>query len=83
MLGVAELSDMVKNLPLDKSPGEDGLPVEVLRELWEDINPCSLQFIQEAWHSKRIGKYNLGAIIKLFRRMRRRKLCATGAPSHS
>ncbi|KAL2623954.1 hypothetical protein R1flu_008199 [Riccia fluitans] len=60
-----ELSNTVKSLPLEKSPGEDGLPVEVLRELWEEIGTGCLQFIQEAWKSKRIGKYNSGAVIKL------------------
>ncbi|KAL2607687.1 hypothetical protein R1flu_026260 [Riccia fluitans] len=63
--GVEELRDTVKNLPLDESLGEYGLPAEVLRELWEVISTCCLEFIQEAWHSKQIGKYNIGAIIKL------------------
>ncbi|KAL2633731.1 hypothetical protein R1flu_005210 [Riccia fluitans] len=65
VLGLTELNDMMKNLPLDKSLSEDGLPVEVLRELWDEIIPYCLKFIQEAWHSKRLSKFNTGAIIKL------------------
>ncbi|KAL2633064.1 hypothetical protein R1flu_004543 [Riccia fluitans] len=63
--GVVELKDMMKSLPLDKSLSEDGLPVEVLRELWDDIIPYYLIFIQEAWHNKRLSKFNTGTIIKL------------------
>ncbi|KAL2649851.1 hypothetical protein R1flu_017979 [Riccia fluitans] len=54
--GAIELSDTMKRLPLGKSPGEDALPVEVLRELWDDICPCCLKFIQETWHNKRLSK---------------------------
>ncbi|KAL2630119.1 hypothetical protein R1flu_014805 [Riccia fluitans] len=61
--GAEELRNMVKDLPSDKSPGEDGLLAEVLHELWDEISPCCLKFIQEPWHSKRIGKYNTRAII--------------------
>ncbi|KAL2609191.1 hypothetical protein R1flu_027764 [Riccia fluitans] len=60
-----EIRTTVHELPLDKSPGEDGLPVEVLRELWEEIGFHCLEFVQEAWRKKRIGKSNTGAIIKL------------------
>ncbi|KAL2652687.1 hypothetical protein R1flu_020815 [Riccia fluitans] len=63
--GPEELKDTVKNLPLEKSPGEDGLPIEVLRELWEETGTGCLHFVQEAWKNKRIGKYNSGAVIKL------------------
>ncbi|KAL2653622.1 hypothetical protein R1flu_021750 [Riccia fluitans] len=63
--GAMELNDKVKSLPLDKSPMEDGLPAEVLQELWDDLSPCCLEFIQEVWHNKQIGKFNAGAIIKL------------------
>ncbi|KAL2612920.1 hypothetical protein R1flu_024612 [Riccia fluitans] len=63
--GVPELRDTVKSLPLDKSPKEDGLPAEVLRELRNDISSCCLELIKEVWHNKRIGKFKAGAIIKL------------------
>ncbi|KAL2608173.1 hypothetical protein R1flu_026746 [Riccia fluitans] len=55
--GSEELSEADQALPLQKSPGEDGLPVKVLRELWDEIGPCCLKFVQEAWHTKRIGKW--------------------------
>ncbi|KAL2609558.1 hypothetical protein R1flu_028131 [Riccia fluitans] len=45
--GAEELRKTVKSLPLEKSPGEDGLPVEVLRELWDEVSMGCLQFIQE------------------------------------
>ncbi|KAL2633604.1 hypothetical protein R1flu_005083 [Riccia fluitans] len=74
--GVEELKDTIKNLPLGKSPGEDGLSVEVLREIWDEISPCCLEFIQEAWHSKLIGNFNTGAIIKLLPKSERQEeLC--------
>ncbi|KAL2650881.1 hypothetical protein R1flu_019009 [Riccia fluitans] len=47
-----ELRDTINDLPLNKSPGEDGLPVEVLSELSEVITPGCLEFIQEAWCTK-------------------------------
>ncbi|KAL2651270.1 hypothetical protein R1flu_019398 [Riccia fluitans] len=50
--GAEELKELVRDLPSDKSPGEDGLSAEVLRELWDEISPGCLQFIQEVWHSK-------------------------------
>ncbi|KAL2623581.1 hypothetical protein R1flu_003786 [Riccia fluitans] len=53
-----ELEETVKNMPAGKSPGEDRLPIEILRELWSDVGQCCLDFIQEAWRGKRIGKFN-------------------------
>ncbi|KAL2652448.1 hypothetical protein R1flu_020576 [Riccia fluitans] len=32
-----ELEETVKNMPSGKSPGEVGLPIEVLRELWKEM----------------------------------------------
>ncbi|KAL2603065.1 hypothetical protein R1flu_003938 [Riccia fluitans] len=52
--GAEELERTVKSLPLEKSPGEDGLPVEVLRELWEETRTSCLQFVQEVWKTKRV-----------------------------
>ncbi|KAL2613607.1 hypothetical protein R1flu_025299 [Riccia fluitans] len=63
--GVEELNEAVKKLPLDKALGEDGLPAEILRDLWEEINIGCLQFIHEVWKNKRIGRFNAGAVIKL------------------
>ncbi|KAL2642800.1 hypothetical protein R1flu_010387 [Riccia fluitans] len=45
--GVDELTEAIKNLPLDKAPGEDRLPAEILRDLWKEISAGCLQFIQE------------------------------------
>ncbi|KAL2652552.1 hypothetical protein R1flu_020680 [Riccia fluitans] len=66
--GAVEVKGTVKNLPLGKSPGEDGLPVEVLHELWEETGEGCLQFIQEAWKSKRISR-SLCNIIGKFEQM--------------
>ncbi|KAL2613507.1 hypothetical protein R1flu_025199 [Riccia fluitans] len=66
----------MKSLLLGKSPGEDGLSVEVLWELWEEIGPYCLQFIHEAWHNKQIGNFNTGAIIKLLpKNEKKEELC--------
>ncbi|KAL2611481.1 hypothetical protein R1flu_023173 [Riccia fluitans] len=63
--GAEELEHTVKNLPSGKSPRKDRISAEVLKELWEEIGPCCLRFIQEAWISKRIGVSNTRAVIKL------------------
>ncbi|KAL2635505.1 hypothetical protein R1flu_006984 [Riccia fluitans] len=63
--GADELHEVVKKLPRDKSPGEDGLPAEVLREIWPEVGSYCLEFIQEVWRSKRLGNFNTGAVIKL------------------
>ncbi|KAL2608455.1 hypothetical protein R1flu_027028 [Riccia fluitans] len=55
---VEEINETVKALPSEKAPGEDGLPAEVLHELWEDIDEHYINFVQEAWRSRRIGQYN-------------------------
>ncbi|KAL2644524.1 hypothetical protein R1flu_012111 [Riccia fluitans] len=60
-----ELGEAVKKLLSDKAPGEDGLPAEVLRELWGEVGPYCLKFIQNVWQTKNLGKRNTGAIIKL------------------
>ncbi|KAL2649475.1 hypothetical protein R1flu_017603 [Riccia fluitans] len=53
--GADELWQIVKDLPSDKSPGEDGIPVEVLRALWDVVGEGCLAFVREAWTTKRIG----------------------------
>ncbi|KAL2652196.1 hypothetical protein R1flu_020324 [Riccia fluitans] len=63
--GADKLHEVVKKLPLDKSPGEDGLPAEVLREMWPEVGSYCLEFIQEVWRNKRLGNFNTGAVIKL------------------
>ncbi|KAL2641305.1 hypothetical protein R1flu_008892 [Riccia fluitans] len=55
-----EINETIKALPSSKAPGEDGLPAEVLKELWEEIGENYINFIQEAWRSKRISQYNSG-----------------------
>ncbi|KAL2620052.1 hypothetical protein R1flu_000257 [Riccia fluitans] len=74
MSGLVELNDTMKRLPLGKSPGEDGLPVEVLRELWDDISPYCLKLIQEAWHYKQLIKFNTRAIIKLIPKIEKKEM---------
>ncbi|KAL2609309.1 hypothetical protein R1flu_027882 [Riccia fluitans] len=51
-----EIQEVIKSLPQGKVPGEDGLPVEVLRELWEEMSVGCLAFVQEAWKTKRFTK---------------------------
>ncbi|KAL2632691.1 hypothetical protein R1flu_004170 [Riccia fluitans] len=63
--GADELKDAVKELPANKAPGEDGLTAEVLHEMWEEVSPGCLKFVQEVWQNKRIGQCNFEAIIKL------------------
>ncbi|KAL2611365.1 hypothetical protein R1flu_023057 [Riccia fluitans] len=60
-----ELEETMKLLPKGKAPREDGLPIEVLRELWTEISSHCLQFLREAWQQQRIGKSNTRAIVKL------------------
>ncbi|KAL2650282.1 hypothetical protein R1flu_018410 [Riccia fluitans] len=42
-----ELNEAVKELPVNKAPEEDGLIAEVLHELWEEVGPGCLRFVQE------------------------------------
>ncbi|KAL2610343.1 hypothetical protein R1flu_028916 [Riccia fluitans] len=50
--GIEEPSEEIKKLPLNKSLEEDSLSAEVLREMWDEISPCSHKFIWEVWHNK-------------------------------
>ncbi|KAL2649884.1 hypothetical protein R1flu_018012 [Riccia fluitans] len=61
----AEVSKAVSDLPSNKAPDEDGLTAEVLREMWSEVGAGCLHFVQEVWRSKRLGKLNSGAIVKL------------------
>ncbi|KAL2622713.1 hypothetical protein R1flu_002918 [Riccia fluitans] len=78
--GADELWQIVKDLPSNKSPGEDGIPVEVLQALWDVVGEGCLAFVREAWTTKRIGRYNAGAIIKLIPKNERKETLRNWQP---
>ena len=46
-LELSELEQAMDHLPLGKSPGLDGLPVEFYRKLWSIIKLDSFEMVQE------------------------------------
>ncbi|KAL3701599.1 hypothetical protein R1sor_019621 [Riccia sorocarpa] len=53
-----EVETAVKSMAAGKSPGEDGVTVEVVREMWSSIKAGCLAFIQAVWREHRIGFKN-------------------------
>ena len=48
---LAELTTAVYQLPLDKTPGMDGIPIEFYRQFWPLLRDRYLAYITAAYHA--------------------------------
>ncbi|KAL3681018.1 hypothetical protein R1sor_023974 [Riccia sorocarpa] len=68
MLATPTMEDMeeaLESMAAGKSPGEDGITLEVVKAMWETIRTGSLLFIQTVWREHMIGCKNAAGIVKL------------------
>ncbi|KAL3687547.1 hypothetical protein R1sor_013856 [Riccia sorocarpa] len=63
--GQEEVEKIIRGMAKHKSPGEDGIPIEILEESWGWLGDKCMLVIQTIWAEKRLRKINTGAIIKL------------------
>ncbi|KAL3690657.1 hypothetical protein R1sor_004308 [Riccia sorocarpa] len=50
-----EIQETIDSMASGKSRGEDGVTIEVLKEVWEFVEERCEKFIKAIWRSKRIG----------------------------
>ena len=62
---LSELENGMKNLPIGKSPGLDGLPVEFYRKMWPVIKEDFLEMVMEAQRLKILSVTQRKGIFKL------------------
>ncbi|KAL3678874.1 hypothetical protein R1sor_021830 [Riccia sorocarpa] len=63
--GLEEVERIMSLMSPGKSPGLDGLTIEVLKITWEWMKYPCVRMLKEVWTNKRIGKTNKVAVIKL------------------
>ncbi|KAL3690413.1 hypothetical protein R1sor_016722 [Riccia sorocarpa] len=60
-----EVESIVRSLPRDKAPGEDGVTAEILQQSWEWVGTPCISFLTAVWIGENLGQTNRTAIVKL------------------
>ena len=55
----------MKKLPIGKSPGLDGLPVEFYRKMWPNIKLDFLEMVKEVRRAKNLSESQKKGVLKL------------------
>ena len=64
---LAELATAVYQLPLDKTPGVDGIPIEFYCQFWPLLRDRYLAYINAAYHAGFPPSRNLGLLKLLYK----------------
>ena len=79
----SELYDALKNMPNNKSPGNDGLTKEFFLSFWDDIKDIYISSIRTAGIKKEFSVSQRQAIIKLIeKKVKINDLLKIGVPFH-
>ena len=62
---LTELEEGMKKLPVGKSPGLDGLPVEFYRKMWPNIKLDFLEMVKEVRNTKNLSNSQKKGVIRL------------------
>ncbi|KAL3681393.1 hypothetical protein R1sor_024349 [Riccia sorocarpa] len=75
-----DMEAALKDMAAGKSPGEDGVTLEVVKVMWDVIKAGCLLFIQTVWREHRIGHKNAGGIVKLLPKNEQKTLIQNWRP---
>ena len=53
-ISIQELSDAIKSMKSNKSPGSDDLTSELLTALWDDLKDLYIEMINQVFHNERL-----------------------------
>ena len=53
-ISIQELTDAIKSMKSNKSPGSDGLTSDLLTALWDDLKDLYIEMINQVFHNERL-----------------------------
>ena len=80
LLSLSECQEVIKNMKMNRSPGNDGLPVEFYKTFWNDINILVVNSLNEAFCKGKLSSTQTRAIMSLIFKKGDRQLLKNWRP---
>ena len=62
-ISIQELTDTIKSMKPNKSPGLDGSTSELLTALWDDLKDLYIEMFNQVFHNERLPESQIECIV--------------------